>query len=131
MADLALAVISLGLTTCKGLIHVLTAWIDHGNDVRETRLQMEALNDLLTELHQTIQNQTTRLTTLIRNCIVRCHGALERLRERVEQVQNRRVVYPFTQSSMKKLRFLARHLQDELGLVLHAAVMWVEVRLNV
>ena len=131
MADIALAVTSLGLTACQGLLTVLTAWIDYGKDIRQTRQQVEALNNLLAALHLTLQNPSPMPTALVYDCIIRCRGGLRELEERANELGSARrhviphLMYPFTRSSLKALRGLTRQLQGELGLAIQATILWV------
>ena len=136
MADLALAVTSLGLTACKGLIHALNAWIDHGKDIQETRLQIEALSNLLISLRPILQNPSNVPTVLILDRIISCQGGLQKLQEKAKHIESWRVRshetrlvphlnYPFTRSSLTELRELTRHLQSELNLAMQAAILLV------
>lgn len=133
----ALAVVSLGLQVCQGLLDYYQAWDNFSEDIRETYNVISSLNKTLSLLRNELQAvQTTSpnigLAARVSECLTGCEEAILRLKKKLGKLQKQapkglieraqsgglRILYPFRQSTLEKLKETVQELKQDLSLAI-------------
>ena len=138
VAGSAVGIISLGIQVCQGLIQYYGSWKDAPKDVAQMCKSLHNLEELLKVLKVTIKDKgvATQAETGVQNSIDACAISIDELQGeliRVQEVkgssisskvhgQGRRLLYPFRESTLLKLREIVVETRGNLSLavdVLH------------
>ncbi|SRR6266702_8050561 len=143
MAELGVAgstvgIISLGIQVCQGLIQYYASWKDAPKDVAQMCKSAQNLEEILKVLKITIKDKgvATQAETGVQNSIDACTVSINELQGeliRVQEVkgssiwskvhgQGRRLLYPFRESTLLKLKGIVAEIRENLSLavdVLH------------
>lgn len=141
VAGSAVGVISLGIQVCQGLIQYYGSWKDASKNVSQTCKAVRSLEEILEVLNVTIKEKgvATQAETTIQNSINACTDSIEELRAELCNVQEvkgssvwskvhgqgRRLLYPFRESTLVKLKEIVAEIRENLSLavdVLHLQV---------
>ena len=140
MAD-PLAVTSLGITICSGLLKAIDAWRSYGDDIKEARSQMDALAKTLNIIRDIIQEPgpATRTKNLVEDSVKDCEDAIVKLQQEVKKLQGQlptgekragqkflqQIAYPIVKTTLAKIRNLVGEVQQRLGLALQSLQRYV------
>ena len=135
VAGSAVGVISLGLTACQGLLQYYASWKDYENDVAMTVCSLDGLVETFRLFETTIKGNDLKpeLAGQLESSIMACKDGVESLRKKLEKIkqkgnpvslqekaqsQARRILYPFKQSTLVKLREIVSDLRNNVGLAM-------------
>ena len=134
----ALAVLSIGIEACRGLVKYYDSWKYCFDDVRTTLTSVSSLSAVLDQLHNTLKDYEPRAIfdiTLVIECISSCQTAIDKLRNKVAKFEEpfnystrqeilitatRRLYYPFKESTLARLRETIQEARDNLAPALFA-----------
>ena len=145
MADIlgtAVGVVSLGIQVCNGLVQYYSAYKDYDENVKTTVSQIEDLSNILTVLQSTLHARVPDPVQLkiVEDSIASCSNGIGVLKKKLEKVKNvespptlreylksqaRRMIYPFKESTLAKLRETVSELRQNLGLAIHTLQLYV------
>jgi ankyrin repeat domain-containing protein 50 len=128
----AVGIVSFGLTVCQGLLQYYASWKDCENDVATTCGSLEGLIRALQLLETSIKGHGFKpeIVATIEESIKSCEGAVSCLQRKLDKIkatklpgswervrsQGRRMMYPFKESTLAKLREVVSELRDNLSL---------------
>lgn len=139
-------IVSLGLQVCQGIMQYYGHWKDYTLDIASTYEMVEQLRGIF-EVLSTILNSSPLdngpAVEQVRSSIKKCEGGTLLLRKRLEKIkakdaneekpsltikqklegQGRRLIYPFQQGTLGKIRDAVSELRDNLTPALHALNM--------
>lgn len=132
--------VSLGISVCQGLLNYYSSWVDAESDVRKMYDSIEALTKTFMLLKLSIANEKFErdIVARVRESIASCEPGIESLNKELDKVkitplkdggrekakaQFRRTLYPFKESTLRKLREICNELLDNLSLALNALQM--------
>lgn len=147
-AGSAVGIVSLGLQVCQGIITYYSRWKDYTAETRSTYESVEQLRGIFDALRVTLESnplENGSVAEKVRSSIEMCEGGILTLRKRLEkirinhseeelrnlnirrklEVQGKRLIYPFRQGTLGKLRDAVLELRDNLIPALHALNMYV------
>ena len=139
----AAGIVSLGLQVCQGIVQYYSSWKDFTVDVTSTYELVEQLRGIFDLLRTTLKSsplEDASAAEHVRSSIRKCEGGILRLHKRLEKIkakdleegtkysnpkqklisQGKKLVYPFQQGTLGKLRDAVSDLRDNLTPALHA-----------
>ena len=138
VAGSAVGIISLGIQVCQGLIQYYGSWKDAPKDVAQMCKSIQNLEELLKVLKVAFKDKgvATQAETGVQNSIDACTASIDELQGELVRVQGvkgssiwskvhgqgRRLLYPFRESTLLKLRKIVAEVRENLSLavdVLH------------
>ena len=139
-AGSVVGVISLGLSACQGLLQYYASWKDYENDVSMTMRSLESLVETFHLLEMIVKDRDLKpeLAGRLEASIVACKDGVDSLKKKLEKIkqngspvslqekarsQARRVLYPFRQSTLVKLREIVSDLRNNVSLVMSTLQM--------
>ncbi|KAL9116699.1 MAG: hypothetical protein Q9187_006776 [Circinaria calcarea] len=130
----AFGTVSLGITVCSGLLSYYSSWKDSEKDIATMYMSLEGLTKTFKVLRRTVEGRsfTGEVVEQITESIVSCEAGIQSLEKRLAKLhdskstgiegkirtQARRVLYPFRESTLIKLREIVADLRENLGLAL-------------
>ena len=135
--------ISLGLQTCQGIVTYYQAWSDYDEDVATTATAVKQLNGILQTLRDTIKTDAASGPAAINavlSSIQQCEDGIKRLQKLLTKIETKhpqtqlttkqevvkrltdyrkRLLYPFRQGTLGKLRDIVSELRGNLDPALH------------
>jgi hypothetical protein len=137
-AGRAVGVISVGIQACQGLIRFYRSWKDAPKTVSHMCKSVQSLEETLKVLKATIKDRgvATEAGTRVQNSIDACAASINELQGELIKVQGingsdiwskvhgqgRRLLYPFRESTLLKLKEIVDEVRENLSLavdVLH------------
>ena len=125
-----IGIVSLGIQVCQGLLKYYGSWKDSRKDVAALCSSVESLSSILDQLEQTLTgNHETKST--ISDCIEACRSSIEQLDKKLSKVrsvadpgnftakiygQGLRLLYPFRESTLVKLKEIVADIRSNLAL---------------
>jgi hypothetical protein len=138
VAGSAVGIISLGIQVCQGLVQYYGAWKDAPKDVSTMCKSVESLAKSLRMLQDNIKSKgvPTNVEMNVENSIDDCTDDIKELQDELIKVQEmkgssiwskvhgqaRRLLYPFREGTLLKLRGIISNIRENLSLavdVLH------------
>ena len=143
----AIGIISLGVQACQGIIQYYNQWKDFDKDVASMYASIDQLNRLFRLIEEKLDaNSFSRLLSVheINSSIKKCEKGILELKRRLEKIkskeplgtlpkktvillqlqeQGKRLLYPFQQGTLGKLRDTISELRDNLNPILHVVQM--------
>jgi len=131
VAGSAVGVISLGIQVCQGLLQYYGAWKDVREDVASMCSSVENLAGTLTVLEQTVKDKSLSGDTKnVQSSIAACETGIQELQRKLIKVQKvqgsdtisklhdqgRRLLYPFRESTLIKLKEIVSDIRANLNL---------------
>lgn len=144
MAELGVAgsvvgIVSLGLQTCHELLKYYVSWKDGRNDVATMCDSVDALAGILKLLETTISGSSD-LDVNVQCSIMTCRSSIEKLEQKLSKVQKvpgsgklptklhdqgRRLLYPFRESTLAKLKEIVSDIRSNLSLAVDTSQLCV------
>ena len=134
-----------GLSVAQGLVQYYDSWQNSSEDVASTVRSLEELTKILRVVRTTISGQRTvpQTKSTVLESIDSCERGIRALEKKLQKIkasptpdgsvqdglrdkvraQARRVLYPFKESTLAKLRELISELRDNLTLALNIMQM--------
>jgi hypothetical protein len=146
VAGTAVGIVSMGLTVCQGIIDYYSSWKLYNSDIANTYKLVEQLNTTFTLLRDSLESAKPSGSALglkaseqVETCIVGCEDRIGQLRKKLEKIkgnepkggfgrleaQRLRLLYPFQQGTLGKLRDALLQLADNLEPALQVLNMYV------
>jgi hypothetical protein len=143
IAGSAVGVISLGISTCSGILEYYSQWKEYDNDIAQTYQHISQLQSVLRSIDSAVASlpvcgpKETR--ALVQSHLLDSEASVQKLKKRLDKIRStaspqnasltqtavaklerhkRRLLYPFQQGTLGKLRDAALEAQDRLALVL-------------
>lgn len=132
VAGSAVGVISLGIQVCQGLLQYYGTWKDGRNDISRMCKLVGSLADILKALKQTLENNALvgDDANAVQSTIRDCTDSIAELQQELAKVleikgtsirsklheQGRRLLYPFRESTLLKLKEIVSDIRDNLNL---------------
>jgi len=126
----AIGIVSLGIQVCQGLLKYYDSWKDSRKDIAALCSSVESLSSILDQLEQTLTG-THETKSTISDCIEACRSSIEQLEKKLLKVesvanpgkvtakihdQGRRLLYPFRESTLIKLKEIVADIRSNLAL---------------
>lgn len=130
----AIGIVSLGIQVCQGLLKYYGSWKDGRKDVAALCSSLESLSSILDRLEHTLTGTIEDKST-IKDCIKACRSSIEQLDNKLSKVQSvadtgkltakihdqgRRLLYPFRESTLVKLKEIVADIRSILALAVNA-----------
>lgn len=132
VAGSAVGIVSLGIQVCQGLIQYYGSWKDAPEDVTQMCQSVRNLEETLKLLEDTITDNrvSTQAKTGVQNNIDACTVSINKLQSKLMKVQElkgsgiwpkvhgqgRRLLYPFRESTLLKLRGIIAEIRENINL---------------
>jgi hypothetical protein len=132
VAGSAVGIISLGIQVCRGLVQYYGSWKDAPTDTVTMCKSAENLTAVLLVLQDAIQSKMVALNAqiVVQNSIETCRSSISQLENELTKVQKvkgestwakihgqgRRLLYPFREGTLLKLRGIVADIRDNLSL---------------
>jgi hypothetical protein len=117
----AVGIISLGLTVCDALFQYYDAWKSYGTDIAHTAASIQHLAQIFTNINQITSNGHLQQAQrqILEDSLSRCEASLQKLEKKVKKIMplplpkdivdhlrnaKRRLLYPFLESTLAKIR---------------------------
>jgi ankyrin repeat domain-containing protein 50 len=130
VAGSAVGVISLGITVCQGLVQYYGTWKDGRQDISRMCNLVNSLADILNALKQTLERVTLvgDVANVVQSSTKACFDSVLELQQELAKVQEikgpgirselheqgRRLLYPFRESTLLKLKEIVLDIRDNL-----------------
>jgi len=135
IAGSAVGIISLGIQCCQGLIKYYDSWKGQDQAVTATCGSLESLGMTLVVLRKAITGRQfpPDIISIVEGQITSCEKGIDSLRRKLEKVQNnvlssgfrdrvrlesKRLLYPFKESTLVKLKEIVHEIRAHLHLTL-------------
>jgi hypothetical protein len=146
MAELAVAgsavgIISLGIQACQGLLQYYGSWKDAPKGVTQMCKSVQNLEETLKVLKATIKDKgvATQAETGVHNSIDACTVGINELQAELTTLQEvkgssiwskvhgqgRRLLYPFRESTLVKLKEIVAEIRENLSLAMDVLHLYV------
>ena len=143
----AVGIASLGLRVCQGITQYYNQWKDFDRDVAAIYTSIDQLSGIFQTIHERLNSGSlNKFSTVseVDTSIKLCETGILELRHRLEKIkskeplealqkktlllqrlreQGKRLLYPFQQGTLGKLRDTVNELRDNLNPILHAVQM--------
>lgn len=131
VAGSAVGVISLGIQVCQGLLQYYGGWKGGREDVASMYSSVENLAETLRALQQTVQGKSLSVNAKnVQSSIAACETGIQELQRKLAKVQKvrgsdtvsklheqgRRLLYPFRESTLIKLKEIVSDIRANLNL---------------
>jgi ankyrin repeat domain-containing protein 50 len=140
VASSAVGLISFGITLCQGILDYYCSWKDAESDVQRMYNSIEALTKTFMLLKLSIKNKkfSWNVVARVEESVASCESGIGDLRKKLNKVkitqlddglkgkakaQFRRMVYPFKESTLVKLKEITNELQGHLRLAMDVLQM--------
>lgn len=144
----ALAVVSLGITVCQGLVKYYGSWNDYVDDGTNLTINLQRLEATFVLLEATLKERFAKspIQTEVEIGFSACRLGLEKLKQRLFKVAactaeegfrakmkstRRRALYPFKANTLAKLHKTCLELRDNLSLPLQLLQLCVPSWLHI
>jgi hypothetical protein len=131
----AIGVISLGIQVCQGLVQYYGSWKDSRKDIAKMCKSVDNLAEILKALKENVDSKSLAGDVIknIQSSIVACTSGIKELQDELAKVQEvkgsnvlskvheqgRRLLYPFRESTLFKLREIVSDVRANLGLAVN------------
>ncbi|KAH7407373.1 hypothetical protein BKA64DRAFT_415188 [Cadophora sp. MPI-SDFR-AT-0126] len=144
MAEAAIGVVSLGIQVCQGLLKYYGSWKDGRKDAAAMCSSVESLSATLAQLEQTLAG-VSEVNTIINDSIEACRSSIEELEKKLSKVQSiadpgklttkihdhgRRLLYPFRESTLVKLREIVTDIRSNLALAVDTTQLQTSLKIS-
>jgi ankyrin repeat domain-containing protein 50 len=135
-AGSAVGVISLGLQVCQGLMQYYGTWKDGRQDISRMCKLVDSLADILNALKQSLEKGSLvgDVVDMVQGSVQACTDSILELQEELTRVQaikgssirsklhdqGRRLLYPFRESTLLKLKEIVLDIRDNLTVAVQA-----------
>lgn len=131
----AVGVVSLGLQTCHGLLKYYGSWKNGRKDVAAMCDLVESLAKTLTLLDSTASGSSEPELN-VQSSLAACRSGIEKLEQKLSKVQKvsgpeklstklhdqgRRLLYPFRESTLAKLKEIVSDIRSNLSLAVNTS----------
>ncbi|KAI9778477.1 MAG: hypothetical protein M1816_004032 [Peltula sp. TS41687] len=127
--------ISLGITICKGLLDYYSSFRDAEVNVRQLYDSIEALTKTLVLITRSLQSRhlSRDVAATIEQNVTSCADGIKRLEKKLKKIKvtpkgegwkakagalGHKILYPFKESTLMKMREISTELRDNLGLTM-------------
>ncbi|CAO2649247.1 Nn.00g066320.m01.CDS01 [Neocucurbitaria sp. VM-36] len=135
VAGAAVGVASLGIQLCQGLLQYYVSWKGYKDDIKATYDSIEQFEKTLMLLGKTADRSqhSPELIQRVAECVIACESGINRLKKKFEKIkqktpsdttlanlrrqlhlQSHRLIYPFQESTLAKLREIISELQGTI-----------------
>lgn len=134
-AGSSIGIICLGIHVCQGLVQYYGSWRDSRKDIATMCKSVDNLTDTLKALKKNIDGKSLAGDVIknVQSSIVACTSGIQELQDELAKVQEvkgsnvlskvhehgRRLVYPFRESTLLKLREIVSDIRGSLGLAMN------------
>lgn len=143
----AIGIVSLGLQVCQGIAQYYSQWKDFDRDVAAMYTSIDQMSRIFQIIQEKLSTESfSNLPSVLEvdTNITLCESGVLELRRRLEKIkskeplevlqkkavllqrlreQGKRLLYPFQQGTLGKLRDIINELRDNLNPILHAVQM--------
>jgi len=134
-AGSSIGIISLGIKVCQGLVQYYGSWKDSRKDIATMCKSVDNLAEILKALKENVDGKSLAgdVRKNIQSSIVTCTSGIKELQDELAKVQEvkgsnilskahehgRRLLYPFRESTLLKLREIVSDIRASLGLAMN------------
>lgn len=134
-AGSSIGIISLGIHVCQGLVQYYGSWRDSRKDIATMCKSVDNLTDTLKALKENVDGKSLAGDVIknVQSSIVACTSGIQELQDELAKVREvkgsnvlskvhehgRRLVYPFRESTLLKLREIVSDIRGSLGLAMN------------
>ncbi|KAK0100804.1 hypothetical protein ONS95_007251 [Cadophora gregata] len=144
MAEVAIGIVSLGIQVCQGLLKYYGSWKDGPKDAATMCSFVESLSETLVQLEQTLA-RTPEISATVISCIEACRSSIEKLDKKLSKVQSvsdpgkmksrihdqgRRLLYPFRESTLAKLKEIVTDIRSNLALAVDTTQLQTSLNIS-